>query len=428
MTEEINRTLINLIPAETAVLGYLSDFKNLTISYGEAFSILLANNTYENDKDRLEQIKKELCVLEALLRHFNELNPGVTNGKKSEAVQTANEKKFADAKYYLLLFTGIMASGCEGYDGIANLLLICATPLPAIIATGMVFSVIQMLIFHGIEANAFAKAFGVNGTDALKLVSSYAKEMELIEKISTKITANLITEEELVKLQQYLLTIQTLKKKMADFDKISQQIAAKNNDPAVVAAKLAMTSMAAMIIFASYYFSAQFVAGTIAALFITGVSATFWPIMVFSAIVALCAVINFCFIQRPAIETMIAEKFGLDKKSLKTLTNDEQRTTLNQKLETLENDIGIKIKNNTTRQEKETAAQEIIKELRLENCSLKIGDKWGKFKGNFAGTDKERFVERAEHFVKYRHCFSFFPHPKNDDTTELASSPSVALT
>lgn len=256
-----------------------------------------------------------------------------------------NVSWFAKAQFAFLAAAGTLVAICEGFDGIATLLgSLAVVPTAAIFISGVLFSLLSVGIFYGFDLMEISKLVGVSFKKSSKLLDVFLEQVEEINKLK-KIIDDRYADESLDAADRLALKrmLAMLISRHDALDEARQSYLAALNNPGLRLARLATATMTALIFFSGGFFTGQTLALTVAGLFAASVAATFWPIVVASAVVGVAALFLYWRVQRPGLENLFGKWLGFDKDNIQAFADDEvveqekeELSRLEQKLTTLE--------------------------------------------------------------------------------------------
>lgn len=286
--------------------------KKDSLSYAEICAWIEKNHNVQGDMlFQLEQAQAAVIKLVAK-------DLGIKDPKKEES--TWNK-----IKYYLLLVTGMICFACEGFDGITNLLSIFATPTAVIFITGLLFSALSIIIFNGLETREMAKKLNINFKKTPQLIDIHVNQVNFLNLICKKIYEVYDDDKNLLEQRKSLLL--AAKAKYDSLDNFRKEISDSLNNPSLISAKFLTAGIIGVLFFSGGYFSAQIVVTLTAALFFSPISYTFWPVILFSLIVGICALLSYWLSQREEIEDLVAKKFSRDSETVEILCDAKKVKT-----------------------------------------------------------------------------------------------------
>lgn len=309
------------------------------------FAILISwlKNQIDAPSDKLKKSREEnefiLASLHAELLSdlYSAMMIERSNTKKEE--EPAWSAKF---KFLFLAIAGTLVAGCQGFDSVTTLLGVLSLPSVAVLIAGIVFSTISILVFYGFDLVQVSKNLGVRLVDAPKLLDVYLLQLEKIKAIRKKICTYTLSElppEELEQLQQI---ISMLRVRFNALTQASKQYDLALNSTNMKIAKFVFSSMAGVLFFGSGFFAGQSVAIFMLGLFMTSVTPTFWPVIVFSLVVGVAAFSLYWYVEQVGLKKLVSGLFGLDEEKIELLCDDANLSKENQKLSNLEkNVVGI---------------------------------------------------------------------------------------
>ncbi|KTD59151.1 hypothetical protein [Legionella shakespearei] len=251
-------------------------------------------------------------------------------GKASALNHTEEQSTLENKiKFVLLAGAGTLLAACEGFDSMATMLTVLALPAPVILGAGIFFSLLSLVVFYGFDLVQVSKNLGIKLMDAPKLLDIYLLQMNEIKAIRKKINSYNLAAMSLEELQQLEHIVSILEKRFQSVLRASKQFDAALNSNTMLIVKEVFSSAAGLLFFGSGFFAGQSVALYVLGLFITTVTPTFWPVILFSALVGVAAFSLYWYVQRVGVKQLISGWFGLDEEKI-TLLCDENKLEHNE--------------------------------------------------------------------------------------------------
>lgn len=223
-------------------------------------------------------------------------------------------------KWCLLLFTGTAFVASDAAGTILGLIGSTSIPTSILVGGAMIYAVIAIAMFYAFELYAISQELGVSFRGARHIVDRYLNELEnlngLIEGLEQK-TSNddhKKTEDNTMLAKLLCLRLNALKQTR---EKLEQAAGAKK----ITRVKNALMVFGALIYGATGFFSGNAAASSIAAIFMTTVPFLFWPTLLAGAVISLCAVYVYLYVQKPAVESFVEKTLGVDPEKLQALEN-----------------------------------------------------------------------------------------------------------
>lgn len=272
---------------------------------------------------------------------LNDLNQSLNPRQQQQDTQKTGMS--AKVKYGLLALAGTVYFGCEGFDGISAIMgIFSSVPTIAIFAAGTLFSILSVIVFYSFDLVEISKNLGVTSSEAPQLLDVLIEEFKQIKAIRARLAknANDKTKEEL---EEDLKIAKMLSQRHLELTEARDSLTSALDNPYLKAGKYATAAIAGIIFFSGGFFAGQTVSLAIAALFVTTMTATAWPIVVASIVVGLAALSVYWFVERPGIENLISRWRGLDKEKIDKLCKsdvvDKETEKLNELITSLNSQI-----------------------------------------------------------------------------------------
>lgn len=240
--------------------------------------------------------------------------------------------------FILLVLAGVIVVACEGFDGITTILGIWTLPSLVVFLAGLAFSLLSIVIFCTFDLIQVSKHLGVNLFDGPKLIDVYASQLSEIKlirrKIETYCLANL-SAQKLTELENLLILLQL---RLGILHKASKQFDLALNSTSTQIVKYIFSGMSSMLFFAGGFFAGQSVAAFIFGVLVTSVP-SFWPILIISSFVGLAALVVYWYMERPELEKLISNWFGLNEDKIEQLCDTDKINKEETKLTVLQDNI-----------------------------------------------------------------------------------------
>ncbi|WP_454782124.1 hypothetical protein [Legionella sp. WA2022007384] len=349
---KINPLLVKLFENETAI-----DIKTLI----EWFNLTQSINSSDESFFLVTSLRASL---------LKELNKKLNTGQKEE--DTTDAPLTAKAKYALVALGGIAFFGCEGFDGISAFMgIFTYIPSLAVIAVGLAFSIVSIIVFCSFDLVEISKNLGVKSSETPKLIDAALDEFNQIKAVRARLTH--FSKKSKEELEEYLQLAQMLLQKHRALDVIRYELTLASNDGLLYYAKKITAGVAGFIFFSGGFFAGQTVSLAIGGLFVTTLSATAWPILVASVAIGLAALAVYWYVERPGIENLISRWRGLDKEKIDELCKsdvvDKETHKLSVLIEELTSEIDL-LNDRATDKAQIEAMQKEIELLKSEKKAL----------------------------------------------------------
>lgn len=257
--------------------------------------------------------RDDLLLRLAWLRDFT---AGILRLTEKEKKKRINKLKIV--KFGFLTVAGTIFAVCEGFDGITALLGLTAAPMAALLLVGIVFGILSALVFWGFDVRQISKNLNVNIKEIPRIQELYVQEVQemviIREEIKDKYDS--YNEESLLAAE---LLLKTMLARYQALENIRKGFRDAQNNKALIISKLAIELVVGALFFGGGYFAGQGMVLTIVGALVGTVSATFWPVILVSALVGLAAFAVYWAEQRPDVDNFIGKALGYDKKTMKVL-------------------------------------------------------------------------------------------------------------
>lgn len=267
------------------------------------------------------QSKQELEFIIASLRAelLRDLLTAFSNNKTTIVKE---ESSWSDkVKFIFLTLAGTLVAASEGFDSTITLLSVLSVPAIVILITGLVFSLLSIVVFYGFDLVQVSRNLGVKIKDAPQIMDIYLAQMSEIKAIRRTIDTFYLSElsnDELLHLEH---TMVMLEQRFKSLVTASKQFADALQSTKLKAAKIIVTGVGGLLFFGSGFFAGQSLGMFIASLIFTAVTPTFWPVILFSAIVGIAAFSVYWYVEQIGLKQLIGGWFGLEEDKVSTLCN-----------------------------------------------------------------------------------------------------------
>ena len=226
-------------------------------------------------------------------------------------------------KFLLLAVAGTLLAACEGFDGITSMMSVLSFSSLIILITGIVFSILSIFVFYGYDLMQVSKNLEITLSDAPKLLDIYLSQMEKIKAIRKTITSYSLASLSAQQLTEFNALLAMMQVHFKRLIQASKKFDSALNSLSIKIAKIAFSGISGLLFFGGGFFAGQSVAMFIIGLFITSVSPTFWPVVLFSVLVGLAAFSLYWYVERIGVQQLVSDWFGLNEEKIEKLCNKE---------------------------------------------------------------------------------------------------------
>lgn len=251
--------------------------------------------------------------------------------EKTEKKNNNNSSEMSKIKFLFLTSAGILITACQGFDGVVTMLSVFSLSPSIMLGIGFAFILLSVIVFFGVDLVKVSNALGVKLSE-YKLLDAYLIQLQKIKVIRKKINDYTLVAMSQEDLQQLELILSMLQKRFMFLAVASKQFDEALNSKNVQMIKTAISGVSALFFFGSGFFAGQSVALFIASLILDSVLPTFWPIIVFSALVGLAALSIYWYVERPGLEKLVTNWFGLNEENVQQLCD---KNSLNKEIKKL---------------------------------------------------------------------------------------------
>ncbi|WP_058498188.1 hypothetical protein [Legionella gratiana] len=274
---------------------------------------------FEKSK-KSEKLEFILVSLQAaLLQDFGVSMKGDNDKIDKKDNDSAERSKI---KFLLLTTSGILVTACQGFDGIVTVLSLFASSSSIMLGVGFAFILLSVIAFFGIDLVKVSNALGVKLSE-YKLLDAYLLQLQKIKMIRKKInnyTLVDMSQEDLHQLEQILSMLQ---KRFMFLAVASKQFDEALNSKNMQMVKTMISGVSALFFLGGGFFAGQSVALFVSSLVLDSVLPTFWPVILFSTIVGLAALSIYWYVERPGLEKIVTNWFGLNEENVQKLCDKD---------------------------------------------------------------------------------------------------------
>jgi hypothetical protein len=273
-----------------------------------------------------KQSNQEMEFTVAALRSelLHDLFSAMKGQESSPNPQEEHPSRIKKVKFALLAAAGTLLAACEGFDSITTMMSVFSLPSVLILLMGVSFSALSILVFYGFDLVQVSKNLGVTLRDAPKLLDVYLAQMNEIKAIRRQIATYCLSGLSTEELSHLEKTIHMLDIRFQAIIEASKQFDLALNSSKIRISKGLFAGISGLLFFGGGFFAGQSVAMFMLGLVITGgVTATFWPVVLFSVVVGLAAFSLYWYIEQVGLKQLISGWFGLDEEKIEKLCDKD---------------------------------------------------------------------------------------------------------
>ncbi|ARM34319.2 hypothetical protein GCS73_01695 [Legionella longbeachae] len=238
--------------------------------------------------------------------------------EKVERKGNNDSSRMSKIKFFFLTSAGILVTACQGFDGVVTMLSVFAMSPSILLGIGFAFILLSVIVFFGVDLVKVSNALGVKLSE-YKLLDAYLLQLQRIKAIRKKINDYTLVAMSQEDLQQLELVLSMLHKRLKFLAVASKQFEEALNNKNVQMIKTVISGVSALFFFGGGFFAGQSVALFISSLVLDSALPTFWPVIVFSALVGLAALSIYWYVERPELEKLVTNWFGLNEEKVQQL-------------------------------------------------------------------------------------------------------------
>lgn len=223
-------------------------------------------------------------------------------------------------KLTMLTLMGTLYFACEGFDGMTALLGIFSLPATLLMASGLVFSILSVIIFYSFDLVEISKNLGVSWRQTPALIDLYVDQLSemkaLINAMHSEIKNNNLSTDDKTTCIGWL---QQLEVHYRVIEEQSMSLQNQLDRPIINAAQTAVTVLAGLIHFSGGFFAGQTVMIALCSAMTLSTSPTFLPILAFSVFIGFAALSIYWYVEKPGIEKFVSRWVGIDGEKLEAI-------------------------------------------------------------------------------------------------------------
>lgn len=276
--------------------------------------------------------KSNRFLLESLRTSLlKDLSQALLRSKEKEVENPPKKASFfAKLKFGALMVGGTILAICEGYDGIISFFPLVTMPvwLGQIILG--VFALLSVLTFYAFELDQISENIGVKLPEIRRLLDVLVEQSKEVNLIRKKI--KLMNSDDEDELNRLSAIVEMLIHTQNELNALKEEFNDGFNNPYLNIVKIAATVVTGVIYFSGGFFASQIPSVSFFALLGITLTVSAWPVVVASTLIGLAAFGVYWYVQRPAVDSLVANLFGLDKNKIQSLENCKTNAISNKEM------------------------------------------------------------------------------------------------
>lgn len=241
-----------------------------------------------------------------------------TEKKQKQIIPPSKTSIFSRAMFWFLTIGGTFLAICEGYDGIVSLLPLVTIPMWVGQLALSVFAALSVVAFYAFDLGQVSENLGVTLPEVRRMLDVLFDQSQEINLIRKKIKKSNSSLEELNYCSSVL---DMLSKCQIELNARQKEFTSRFDNRYLFAAKIVAAVVTGLMYFSGGFFISQIPSVAFFALVGITLTATAWPVIVVSTAIGLAAFGVYWYVQRPGVDSFVANLFGLDKKKIEALDN-----------------------------------------------------------------------------------------------------------
>lgn len=233
-----------------------------------------------------------------------------------------NSSEMSKFRFFFLTASGILVTACQGFDGILTLLSMFSLSPPIMLGAGLIFTLLSVIIYFGGDLVKVSNILGVQLSE-YRLLDAYLMQLQKIKAIRKKINDYILLDMSASELQQLHQILGALEKRFQSLKAATKQFEEAVNSNTVQMAKTVISGVSALLYFGSGFFAGQSVSLFVSSLALNSTLPISWIAIIFSVIVGLAAVSVYWYVERPGLEKLVTQWFGLNEEIVEKLCDED---------------------------------------------------------------------------------------------------------
>ncbi len=258
-------------------------------------------------------------LLESLVASLlHDLRCALIDKKQDQVRPPQKNSLLSRAMFWFLAIGGTLLAICEGYDGIVSLLPLVTIPVWVGQLVLGVFAALSVVSFYAFDLAQVSENLGVTLPEVSRLLNvlfDQSQEINLIRKKIKRPNSNL------EELNDYSSVLDMLSKRQVELNERQKEFTAHLDNRYLLAAKMVAAVVTGLMYFSGGFFISQIPSVAFFALLGITLTATAWPVIIASTVIGLAAFGVYWYVQRPGVDSFVANLFGLDKNKIEALDN-----------------------------------------------------------------------------------------------------------
>lgn len=230
---------------------------------------------------------------------------------------------YRKAQFILLASAGTLIAVCDGFNGIASILVLIPAISPAVMmSAGLVFSALSLAVFYGFDLAVISTNLGVNFQSSPDLLHVLSEQITHIKQTRKKIAAHYHQEGSIEKLETMQAMLKMVLARYHALDAFREVYANSLNNQFLKAAKFTVALMTGVLFFSGGFFTGQSMAQALVSMAFGPVSAAATSVLIVSVLAGLAAFSLYWNLERLGLENFVGQWFGLDKEQIEAFVDE----------------------------------------------------------------------------------------------------------
>lgn len=241
-----------------------------------------------------------------------------------EEKEPAKSSIFRQIQFGFLVGTGTLVAFYDGYKGIVSFLgLIPTLPPFVLLGSGLVFSLLSVVVFYGFNLAAISSNLSVEFSHSAEIIDSYIAELSSMDIVLKFFKKNLKTNQNIYDIQAQLELLYIFKERLKSLIKEGELLQLALNTTGLKIAKTTINIFTGILYFSGGFFSGQtMILGCLMAFGVSMLPVS-WPVILVGIVFGLGALCGYIWMERPGVNKFVTRLMHLDEDRIETLTNAE---------------------------------------------------------------------------------------------------------
>ncbi|MFY7698248.1 MAG: hypothetical protein ACOVQX_05500 [Legionella sp.] len=304
-----------------AELGNYSPFLTYSGNQIEQLKIIRIMSYHDNFSHEMRFLFESLRA--ALLDDWHKSFLSEEERRQKESAEETNWS--SQLLIFMLACAGTLVAICEGFDSVTTIFsMFNAVPVVVVGATGVLFSLLSIVVFYGFDLIAIYNNLGVHTSTSPQLIDVFVEQLDHINSLKSMINRCYLKAKTIEKLQEYKYIVEVLVSRYHAIAQTRETYREQLNNPWLYMTKLLVTVLTGMLFFGTGFYLGQSISMAVVGLLIPMVSTTMLSVVLSSFTVACASFSLYWYVERPGLESLVDRWYGLDQETIDKLINETE--------------------------------------------------------------------------------------------------------